>query len=98
MDRNDVISRLKANRHLLDAYAVRKLYIFGSVAKDDAKDTSDVDILVEFEDNARIGLIRFSRLQHELSELLGCEVDLTTPGALHKEMKKRILEEAIHAA
>jgi len=64
----------------------------------DEKQTSDVDLLVEFEPDAHIGLFAFSRLQRMLSEMLGCEVDLATPEALHKSMKGRIMEEAVRAA
>ena len=56
------------------------------------------DLLVEFEPSAHIGMFEFSRLRRELSLLLGCDVDLATPDALHKSMKKDILREAICAA
>jgi len=45
-----------------------------------------------------IGMFEFSRLRRELSQLLGCEVDLATPDALHKDMKEDILKEAIRTA
>jgi predicted nucleotidyltransferase len=58
---------------------------------------SDVDILVEFDPGANVGLFAFARLQRCLQDLLGRQVDLATPKALHKALKKRILEEAVHA-
>jgi predicted nucleotidyltransferase len=48
--------------------------------------------------HAHIGLFDFSRLQRTLSGILGCEVDLATPEALHKALKGRIMEEAVCAA
>ena len=45
-----------------------------------------------------VGLFEFVRLQQELSDLLGCRVDMATPVALHKNLKKHILKEAIRAA
>ncbi len=45
-----------------------------------------------------VGLFEFVRLQQELSDLLGCRVDMATPGSLHKALKQDILKEAIRAA
>ena len=98
MNKEQVIGLLQKNINGLRDFHVKALYLFGSVVRGDEKQTSDIDILVEFEPDAHIGLFEFSRLQRTLSEILGCEVDLTTPEALHKEMKGRIMEEAVRAA
>ena len=98
MDREGVLMKLSLHRQVLQAYGVKEIRLFGSVARGQAGIESDVDLLVEFEPSAHIGMFEFSRLRHELSQLLGCKVDLATPGALHKEMKEEILREAIHAA
>lgn len=98
MNKEQVIALLKKNINGLRGFHVKALYLFGSVVRGDEKQTSDIDILVEFEHDARIGLFEFSRLQRTLSEMLGCKVDLATPEALHKAMKGRIMEEAVRAA
>ncbi len=98
MNKEQVIALLKKNINSLRDFHVKALYLFGSVVRGDEKQTSDIDILVEFEHDAHIGLFEFSRLQRTLSGILGCEVDLVTPEALHKEMKGRIMEEAVRAA
>jgi hypothetical protein len=98
MDREGVLMKLSLHRQVLQAYGVKEIRLFGSVARGQAGIESDVDLLVEFEPSAHIGMFEFSRLRHELSQLLGCKVDLATPAALHKEMKEEILREAIHAA
>jgi predicted nucleotidyltransferase len=77
-------------------FSVASLSIFGSVARGEATDASDIDLLVEF--NGPVGLFAFIRLQQHLEELLGCKVDLVTPDALRQEMRERILKEAIRAA
>ena len=87
-----------ANRALLNQYAVKSLSIFGSVAKGDAEPGSDVDILVEFEQDARIGLFAFTKLKDELSRILNCPVDLVTPEAIHPALKDGILEEAFNVS
>ena len=98
MDRESILRVLSAHRSVLDRYGVKSIRLFGSFARGDAAPGSDVDLLVEFEATAHVGLFEFIRLKNELSELLACEVDLATPNALHKAMKDEILREAIRAA
>jgi uncharacterized protein len=88
---------LKRNRDNLDNFHIKSIYLFGSVVRDEKKDPNDIDLLVEFEPDAKIGLFEFARIQRALSGLLGCNVDLVTPEALHKALKERIMEEAVHA-
>ncbi|MDH7504027.1 MAG: nucleotidyltransferase family protein [Verrucomicrobiota bacterium] len=97
MDKEQVIQTLQKNRASLAPFHVRSLAVFGSVVRGEERPESDIDILVEFEPGARVGLFTFARLQRFLQEMLGREVDLATPGALHHAMKKDILEEAVHA-
>lgn len=98
MDKQHVIDIIKTNPSVLDEFSVKSISVFGSVVRGDERPDSDVDILVEFEPDARIGFFAFARLQRRLSDLLGRPVDLVTPDALHKAMKNRILEEAVRAA
>ena len=73
---------------------VRRLSFFGSVLREDFGPDSDVDILVEFEPGTRMGLIRLSGLEIELGKIIGCKVDLNTPGFLNKYYRNKILTEA----
>ena len=98
MDRETVLMKLSRHRKQLQSYGVKDIRLFGSVAHGEAGAGSDVDLLVEFEPSAHIGMSEFSRLRRDLSQLLGCEVDLATPDALHKAIKEDILREAIRAA
>jgi hypothetical protein len=98
MKRDEVLRILAANRERFKDFSVESLSIFGSVAKDEASDASDVDVLVRFQEGARVGLFKFIALKHCLEEILGCKVDLTTPDALRKEMREQVLREAIRAA
>jgi predicted nucleotidyltransferase len=74
-------------------FGVRRLALFGSATRDDFSDRSDVDVLVEFEKEARIGLAFFT-LQEELSRLIGRQVDLNTPGFLSPQFRDRVAQEA----
>ncbi len=75
-----------------EKYGVVILGVFGSVARGEQKETSDVDILVEVE--KPIGL-KFFELWEELEKLLGCEVDLVREKLLREEIKDEILREVI---
>jgi hypothetical protein len=89
---------IQDNRQILDDYHVKALYLFGSIVRGEDKPGSDIDILVEFEPEARIGLFGMAGLQRRLSEILGRPVDLTTRDALHKALRNRIIKEAVRAA
>jgi hypothetical protein len=96
MNRDEVRRRLSENREELVALGVRDLYLFGSVARGDARVDSDVDLLVEFE--RAVGLLQFFRVQQRLSELLGRPVDLVMKDAIKPQLRARILAEAVRAA
>jgi len=97
-NRDDVLAILAKNRATLKEYSVKSLFIFGSVARNEATETSDVDVLVEFEQGKPVGLFLFIRLKQFLEGILGCPVDLATPEALREQMRDQILKEAIRAA
>ena len=96
MTSHEVVQALSAHRSVLLEHGVKSLRLFGSVARGEATDQSDVDLLVEF--SRPTGLFGLVRLRRYLEELLGCRVDLTTPGALRDSMRERIFSEAIDAA
>jgi hypothetical protein len=73
-------------------HRIRRLALFGSVLRDDFSSTSDVDVLVEFEPGARTGLAFFD-MQDELTEIIGRDVDLSTPGFLNLRIRDRVLQE-----
>ena len=97
MKRDDVLRILQKERQeLLDHYNISTLSVFGSVARDDARQDSDVDILVEF--SQPVGLFQFIELQQRLEALLGSKVDLGTPRSLKPRIKAQVLQESIRVA
>jgi predicted nucleotidyltransferase len=84
----------RALEHLCQRYRVHRLAVFGSALRGELAPDSDLDILVEFEPGAAIGL-RFITLQAELSKLFGRRVDLLTAGFLSPHLRLRVLEEAV---
>lgn len=73
---------------------IRRLALFGSALREDFGPDSDLDILVEFEAGAHVGLIRLAGLELELSKILGRKVDLNTPGFISKYYREEVLAEA----
>jgi predicted nucleotidyltransferase len=81
-------------------YKVRRLSLFGSAVRDDFGPESDVDVLVDFEPEARVGFLTLSRMARELSELLGRPVDLVPRGGLKPSIREVVLgqEQVIYAS
>jgi hypothetical protein len=75
-------------------YAVKSLGVFGSYVRKEQIDTSDIDILIDFE--KPIGLIAFIGLETFLSENLKIKVDLVSKGALYGKIGQTILSEVIY--
>jgi predicted nucleotidyltransferase len=73
---------------------IRKLALFGSVLTDRFRPESDVDILVEFEEGARVGYIAMAGMEIELGERLGRKVDLRTPKELSRYFRDQVVESA----
>lgn len=83
---------VKENKVLLTKqFKVKEIGIFGSVVRGEGKETSDVDILVEFVEP--IGLFKFLELEEYLSDLIGRKVDLVSKKALKPRIGKHILRE-----
>jgi hypothetical protein len=81
---------------LNERFHVESLSIFGSVSRGTAGPDSDVDILVLYRNTP--GIFEFLRLKQYLEALVGRPVDLVTEGALKKQLKEGILQEAIRVA
>ena len=97
MKREEVVRRLSAHKdHLRAQFGVRSLSLFGSVARDEATEVSDVDLLVEFDrPTGYFGLIA---LQEHLESVLRCKVDVGTLHSLKPRLRARVLGECIHVA
>lgn len=74
---------------------IRRLALFGSVLTDRFSETSDIDVLVEFRPQERIGFFRLADIENELSGLLGGrKVDLRTPMDLSRYFRAEVLQNA----
>ena len=79
---------------LRKTYNVESLGVFGSVARGDNTETSDIDVLVQFSEP--IGMFKFIQLEDRLSQLFGKKVDLVTNKALKEVLKDEILQEVLY--
>jgi predicted nucleotidyltransferase len=78
-------------------FKVKRLDLFGSLARSDHTAESDVDLLVEFEEPDRHPSKRFFGLLHYLEDALGCEVDLLTLSSLSNPyFRRRVLKERMN--
>jgi predicted nucleotidyltransferase len=94
---NDIRAIIQANKHVIySRFHVESLSLFGSFSKGEAKVDSDVDILVRYKKTP--GIFSFLDLKNYLESILNKPVDLVTEGALKKEMRREILQEAIRVA
>ena len=85
---------LKANKFsLFQKYHLKEIGIFGSYLRNEQKNESDLDVLVDYDYEQTPGLFSFVRLEEELSKLIGVQVDLVMKSALRPYIGKRILEE-----
>jgi uncharacterized protein len=95
MKRAEALAILETHREILKTLGVKTLDLFGSVARDEARPDSDVDLLVEFAIEAT--LFDLFRVQHYLEDILGCNVDLGTKSALRQHLREPVLQEAVRA-
>jgi hypothetical protein len=97
MKRDQAIRILSEHRdELHEQFGVKSLALFGSVARDEAGEASDVDLLVEFD--RPTGLFGLVRLQQHLEAVLGCKVDVGTAAGLRPRIRERVLREALRVA
>jgi predicted nucleotidyltransferase len=97
VDRDTILERLNDQSPALKLrYGLRSLAVFGSMARGDDHQGSDVDILATFEGPAIFD--RYMGLKLDLEELLGRPVDLGTPETLRPEIRARVERELIRVA
>jgi uncharacterized protein len=93
-EKDDVLALLRtALPELRRQWPIRALSVFGSVVRDDANASSDLDLLVEFDQP--VSLSQFLALETVLSDLTGRPVDLVSRPALKPFIGARVLDEAV---
>jgi predicted nucleotidyltransferase len=93
MDREETVQVLRQHRADMRQFGVESLSIFGSVAREEAAETSDVDVLVEFA--GRPTFDGYMGLKFFLEDLPGCPVDVITRSSLKPRFKAAVEREAV---
>ena len=89
MKRSDAIARLREHETELKQLSVQRLYLFGSTARGDARDDSDVDLFFDYEEG-RFGLFDLMDVQERAARILGGKADVMTRDSIHKTLRDRI--------
>jgi uncharacterized protein len=93
LSQEDVITKLSTQQQELKSFHVKALFLFGSVARNEANINSDVDLLVEFE--KPVGLFTFARTQRYLENLFNCAIDLGISDSLQPYLRDQVLGDAV---
>jgi uncharacterized protein len=91
--RQEVLQLITAHQGQLRQLGVKSLQLFGSVAREQAHEKSDVDLLAEFDEAT--GFFEFFQIKHYLENILQCPVDLGTVEALKEHVRHPVMEESI---
>ena len=95
MNRDRVLTELRSCLSEIRAHGVRALYLFGSTARDVARQDSDVDIFIEAEQADQFNAFDLIEVKTIVEGRLDAHVDLTTRDGLHPRLREQIEREAI---
>jgi predicted nucleotidyltransferase len=95
MKRDHAIDLLKRHEREFRAAGVGALYLFGSVARDEAREASDVDAFFELDSPRGFTLFDLVALQERMRDILGVKVDIMTRNAIHPRRRPRIETDAV---
>jgi uncharacterized protein len=94
MKRAEAITRLRDHEAELKRLGVEHLYLFGSTARDEARDESDVDLLFDYE-KGKLGLFELMDVKEAAARILGRRTDIMTRDSIHKLLRQRIEATAV---
>ncbi len=95
MNREDILKKLRENKDRIRRFGVKRIGIFGSAVRGELKEKSDIDFVVEFEEEKK-NFDNFIKLVFFLEELFGRKVDLLTPESISPYIKPYIDKEIIY--
>jgi uncharacterized protein len=97
IERERVIATLRAHRTELHRRGVRHAALFGSIARDEGKHASDIDILIELDPQAPVGLFEYVGITQYLADLFSVRVDVANRNSLKPLVRPNIERDAIYA-
>ncbi len=94
MKRDQAMSLLRCHEADLKRLGVEHLYMFGSTARGEANEDSDVDLFFDHQ-KGKLGLFDLMDVKERAASILGQETEIMTRNSLHPRLKKRIEESAV---
>ncbi|SIP96969.1 hypothetical protein SAMN05880590_101510 [Rhizobium sp. RU35A] len=94
MKKDEAIRQLTARADAIRALGATALYLFGSVVRDEARETSDLDLFIDYDAAKKFSLLDLVGLKLFLEEELRLDVDVTTRNSLHPVLRDRIIASA----
>ena len=95
MKKDEAIERLRRNADAIRALGATSLYLFGSVARDEAAETSDLDLFIDYDPQSRFNAFDLVGIKLFLEDELHLPVDVTTRDSLHPMLKEKIENSAV---
>ena len=95
MNKIETIDKLKRRANAIKALGATSLYLFGSLAQDEAKPGSDVDLFIDYDPNSRFNAFDLVGIKQFLERELGVEADITTRDGLHPMVRAEIEQSAL---
>ena len=95
MTKSETITRLKQQADAVRALGATSLYLFGSVARNEAGPSSDLDLFIDHDSGNAFSLVDLARIKLLLEDEFGGDVDITTRDSLHPRLRDPIEQSAI---
>ena len=95
LKRDEVIAKIQEHRDKIQALGAASLYLYGSVARDEATDGSDIDVFVDKHPGHRLTFREYTGIIHLLEDTFGRPVDVGTRESLHPALRSDIIASAI---
>lgn len=95
MTRDELIEKIRASAPALRAEGVTRLAIFGSRARGDARENSDIDILIDVDPDAKFSLLDLIGVEHIIEDATGLRAQATMRRSLEPRMAERITDDIV---
>jgi predicted nucleotidyltransferase len=95
MNRTEAISKLRKSADAVKGMGATALYLFGSTARDETSERSDLDLFIDYDASRRFSLLDLIAIKQLLEEEMAVEVDVTTRDSLHPMLKEDIERSAV---
>lgn len=90
MRKAEILSKLRENADAVKDMGATSLYLFGSAARDEVGEDSDLDLFIDYDRDRRFSLLDLVGIKQFLEEAISLDVDITTRDSLHPKLRRAI--------